>query len=146
MLTFERVNVKAYFPWVFLALGFVQAAHSMEEVATGLWTWMPIVSGMVRAKLSFFPILGWSEQGFVLANMIIIALILGFSPLPFLNRSWAWKIATIVAVIETVNGLNHVGAAIVRGGYFSGCISGIALILISTLIWIPRLVMKEGHA
>ncbi len=142
MPTSRRDNARTFFPWLFLGLGFAQAAHSMEEVATGLWKWMPIVSGAVRAKFGFFPILGWSEQGFTLANMVLIALILGFSPLPFLNHTWAWKIVTVTAVIETVNGLNHVGAAIARGSYFSGCISGVALIVLSLLIWIPRLALK----
>jgi hypothetical protein len=125
-------------PWLYLSLGFAQAAHSIEEVATGLWRWMPLVSGSVHERLRVIPVFGWSEQGFTLGNMVIIALLLGFSPLPFLNHTWAWKIAILIGVIETVNGLNHVGAAILSRGYFSGCISGVVLILVGVLIWAPQ--------
>ena len=131
-------DVRKPLPWLFLALGLAQAAHSIEEVATGLWRWMPVVSGAVHERVSFIPVFGWSEQGFTLANMVLIALFLGFSPLPFLNRTWAWKIVTIIGVVETINGLNHVGAAILSRGYFSGCISGVALILLGVLIWAPQ--------
>jgi len=139
-----RFDVRRSLPWLFLVLGLAQAGHSIEEVVTGFWRWMPIVSEVVHERVSFIPVVGWSEQGFTVANMIIIALMLGFSPLPFINYTWAWKIVTIVAAIETVNGINHVGAAIVRANYFSGCISGVALILIGSLIWAPKWFSRKG--
>jgi hypothetical protein len=144
MQTFQHANMRTALPWLYLALGLAQAGHSIEEVLTGLWRWMPVVSGAVHERVSLIPVFGWSEQGFAVGNMIIIALMLGFSPLPFLNHSWAWKTATILGVIETVNGFNHVGAAVVSGGYFSGCISGVALILAGTLIWARKWIFKEA--
>ncbi len=140
LLTFD---VRRTLPWLFLALGFVQAAHSIEEVATGLWKWMPVVSGEIHARLGFFPVVGWSALGFTLGNMIIIAVILGFSPFPFINHTWAWRIVNIAAIVETVNGVGHTSAALIRGEYFSGCISGAVLILVGTLIWGRRWIFKE---
>jgi hypothetical protein len=144
MQTIQRDNVQTTLPWLYLALGMAQAGHSIEEVLTGLWQWMPVVSGAVHERVGLIPEFGWSEQGFAVANMVIIALMLGFSPLPFLNHGWAWKTVTVLGVIETVNGFNHVGAAVLSGGYFSGCISGVALILVSTLIWGRKWIFKEA--
>ena len=135
LTTFQHDNVQTYIPWLFLGLGLAQAAHSIEEVLTGLWRWMPLASGALRSRTGWTPVMVMPEMTFIIGNMVIIALILGFSPLPFINRTWAWKVATIVAVVETVNGLNHVGAAFITGGYFSGCITGVALILLSVPIW-----------
>ena len=141
--TFQRSNVQTYLPWLFLGLGLAQAAHSIEEVLTDLWRWMPLVSGTLHSRTGWTPVVAMPEMTFIIGNMIIIALMLGFSPLPFINRTWAWKVATIVAVVETVNGLNHVGAAILTGGYFSGCITGVALILLSVPIWGRKWIFKE---
>ena len=135
---------RSLLPWIYLALGLAQAAHSIEEVLTGLWKWMPVVTGAVHERMGFIPVFGWSEQGFTVANMVIIALMLGFSPLPFINRSWAWKTTLVIAVGETINGLTHVSEALVSRGYFSGCISGVALILLGTLIWAPRWFSRKG--
>jgi hypothetical protein len=60
---------------------------------------------------------------------------LGFSPLPFLNRTWSWTIATVAAVIETLNAINHISAAVVTHGYFPGCITAALLLALSIPIW-----------
>ena len=135
LLTFD---IQRSLPWLYLGLGFAQAAHSIEEVLTGLWRWMPIVSGVFHAQTGFIPTVVMSERTFIIGNMIIIALMLGFSPLLFLNRTWAWSIATVVAVIQTMNGAGHISMAFAHHGYFPGCISGVALILFSVPIWARR--------
>ncbi len=121
-------------PWLYLALGITQAAHSVEEVLTGLWENLPVATGFFNARTGWVPVLAWSAEGFAAANLIIVTLLLGFSPFPFQNRSWAWKVVGVIAAVETLNGLGHMSAAIVTGGYFSGCISAFFLFVIGVLI------------
>jgi len=129
-------------PWLYLALGLTQAAHSVEEVLTGLWKNMPVVSGWLHARLAFVPVLQWSVEGFAAANLVIVALLLALSPFVFQNRSWALGIVRVVAVVEILNGLIHIIPAVVRGGYWSGCVSAIFLFGIGLLLLIK---MGNSH-
>ncbi|MGA9399036.1 MAG: HXXEE domain-containing protein [Anaerolineaceae bacterium] len=132
--------IKSAFPWLYLGLGFSQAAHSIEEVLTGLWNWKPAPSEELLSRLAELPPFIWSEEGFAAANLVVVALLLGFSPLVFMRLPWAWKVARVVAIIETLNGMLHLTVALVSGGYFPGCISGVVLIALSIPIWaIPRI-------
>jgi hypothetical protein len=124
----------ALIPWLYLSLGLVQAAHSVEEVFTGLWKNFPLVTGIVHSRFPSFPVLHWSAQGFAAANLIIVALMLAFSPFPFMNKTWSHKIVFIIAIIESLNGLNHITAAVLTKGYFSGCISAVLLLTIGISI------------
>ncbi|MBA4383107.1 MAG: hypothetical protein C0410_00070 [Anaerolinea sp.] len=127
-------------PWLYLALGLTQAAHSVEEVLTGLWKNLPAFSGWIHTRLPFVPVLQWSAEGFAAANLVIVALLLAFSPFVFQNRSWALRVVRVVAVIEVLNGAIHIVPAIVRGSYWSGCISALFLFCIGLFILI-----KMGH-
>ncbi len=130
-----------WIPWLYLALGLAQAAHSVEEVLTGLWKNMPEVSGWLHAKLAFVPVLHWSVEVFAAANLVIVALLLGFSPFVFQNRSWALWVVRVAAVIEVLNGLIHIIPAVARGGYWPGCVSAVLLFGIGLLI-----LFKMGRA
>ncbi|MDO9122561.1 MAG: HXXEE domain-containing protein [Anaerolineaceae bacterium] len=132
-----------WIPWLYLALGLTQAAHSVEEVLTGLWKNLPEVTGLLHARLPFVPVLNWSAEGFAAANLVIVAVILGFSPFVFQEHVWAFKIAGVVAVIEVLNGALHIIPAIVKGGYWSGSISAIILFIIGLLILIRRVNSHE---
>lgn len=138
-----NMDKKNWLPWLYLALALTQAAHSIEEVLTGLWRWMPVVSGALHGRVQSIPVMSWSEQGFAAANMVIIALMLGFSPLVFINRTWTWTVATVVAVIETINGIFHSTTAILYRAYSPGCITAVALILLSVPIWGRKWIFKE---
>jgi hypothetical protein len=133
-------------PWLYLALGVSQAAHSVEEVLTGLWKTLPVVTGFLNSRTGWVPVMGWSGEGFAAANLIIVALLLGFSPFPFQNRTWAWKVAGVVAAVEILNGLGHMSAALFTDGYFSGCISAVFLFIfgISLLIQLGRKNAKQS--
>jgi hypothetical protein len=133
--TIQRANVPTYLPWFYLALGLAQAAHSVEEIYTHLYEWMPRVSGALQQSLGFIPVLHPSADWFASGNVVIVAAILAFSPFAFQNKCWAWRIATAIAVIETLNGVYHISAAVVTGGYFSGCISAVLLLGVSIPIW-----------
>ena len=132
-----------WIPWLYLTLGLTQAAHSVEEVLTGLWKNLPAVTGLLHARLPFVPVLNWSAEGFAAANLVIVAVMLGLSPFVFQERAWALKIAGVVAVIEVLNGALHIIPAIVKGGYWSGSISAIILFIIGLLILIRRVNSHE---
>ncbi len=136
-------GLRPYLPWLIWGLGLCQAVHSLEEVATGLWRWLPVVTTGLNARFDFVPALEWSGEGFALANMVIISLMLAFSPFVFLNHTWAWKAATVLAVLETVNGTGHLTGALVTGGYFPGCISAVGLIVLGAMIWGRGFAWKE---
>lgn len=125
-------------PWLYLGLGLTQAAHSVEEVLTGLWKNLPVVSGLIYDRFPAVPVTTWSAEGFASGNLVIVALLLGFSPFPFLNSTWAWKIVRVIAVIELLNGLLHLGGAILSGGYWSGCITGALLVVLSLLVLMQK--------
>jgi hypothetical protein len=136
---------RTIFPWLYLGLGFAQAAHSVEEVLTGLWLTMAEVSGSLHAHFSQFPRVILSAREFAAINLVIVALLIGLSPFVFLKWIWAWKLARIVAVIETLNGIIHLTAALISGAYFPGCISGIALLAISIPIWAVPSIRRIPH-
>lgn len=131
-----------WIPWLYLALGLTQAAHSVEEVLTGLWKNLPIVTDLIHDRQQSVPVLQWSMEGFAAANMVIVALMLGFSPVVFQKHAWAVKIVRVVAVIEVLNGLLHLIPAIITGGYWSGCISAVFLFGISSFLLIK---MGRSH-
>lgn len=126
-------------PCLYLALGLTQAAHSVEEVLTGLWKNLPLVTGWMHARLPFIPVKAWSGEGFAAANLVVVAAMLAFSPFPFQNHTWAWKVVRIVAVVELVNGVLHIIPAIVKGSYHSGVVSAFFLVILaSVLLWSMR--------
>lgn len=131
-----------WIPWLYLALGLTQAAHSVEEVLTGLWKNLPAVTGLLHARLPFVPGLNWSAEGFAMANMVIVAVLLGLSPFVFQEHVWALKIAGVVAVIEVLNGVFHIIPAMVKGGYWPGSISAVFLLSIGLFILIR---MGKSH-
>lgn len=114
---------------LFLALVLTQAAHSVEEYATGLYrVFAParIVSGLVSADL---------ETGFVIVNAALVA----FGLWCYLARvrrdhpaarAWAWP----WVLLEGANGLGHGLMALSRSGYFPGAVTALPLLLLSLLL------------
>ena len=125
-------------PWLYLLLGFSQSAHSVEEVLTRLWMNMTVVTTALHERIAAIPVLTYSGEGFAAANLVIVALMLGFSPFPFQNHVWAKKIVRIIGWIEIVNGLMHLVPALVMGRYYSGCVSAIGLLCFGVLIVLKK--------
>ncbi len=121
-------------PFLYLALGITQAAHSTEEYLTRLYDWFPIVSGHIRNTTRLFPVIRMSVQTFVVLNIALITFLLSISPFVFLNKLWASKIATVVALTEILNGTAHISASIYVGGYFTGSVSAIGLLAVAILL------------
>lgn len=130
-----------WIPWLYLAVVLTQAAHSVEEVMTGLWKNLPMVTSMVHARLPMVPVLQGSATGFVAANLVIVVLMLGLTPFVFHGRPWALKVVRIAAFIEVLNGLIHIIPAVVTGGYWSGSVTAVFLLGISLF-----LLFKKGIA
>jgi hypothetical protein len=124
---------KSQRPFFYLIMGIIQAAHSTEEYLSHLPDRFPIVTGYIHNLTGFFPVIRMSEQIFVVLNMAIITFILSVSPFVYQKRRWACKIATVVAVVEILNGLAHISSAIYVWNYFSGCISAIGFLVFGTL-------------
>jgi hypothetical protein len=97
---------------------------------------LPVVTTALHVKTSTIPILNWSAEGFAAANLVIVALMLGFSPFPFQNRTWAWRTIYVISIIEILNGLIHIAGAIIMGGYFSGSITAIFLIATGIMLFV----------
>ncbi|KAF0110882.1 MAG: hypothetical protein FD147_1346 [Chloroflexi bacterium] len=51
------MDKKALLPWLYLGLGFTQAAHSVEEVMTGLWQNLLIATSFIHSRVDFVPML-----------------------------------------------------------------------------------------
>jgi hypothetical protein len=126
---------KNIFPWLYLGLGFAQSAHSIEEVLAGLWKWSPATPGGLLSYFADLPLFNTTTENFAAANIAIVVLLIGLSPFVFLKLPWAWKVARVVAVGETINGILHLTGAVLTGGYFPGCISGLLLLALSIPLW-----------
>ncbi len=113
----------------YFMLALFQAFHSAEEIATRLHERFPIVTGAVHEKIRFFPVFRMSADTFAIANIAVVALVVGLCPFVFMGRHWALKLATVVAVVEIMNGMGHIGAAVVAGAYYPGAVGAVGLIV-----------------
>ena len=110
----------------FLALGLVQAAHSIEEYAAGLYeVFAParLVSGLVSDDLA---------TGFLVLNAAFVCFGLWCWAVPVRSgwasaRLWMW----LWIAIEIGNGVTHSGIALLRGGYFPGVITAPVLLVLA---------------
>ena len=111
---------------LFVALIAAQAAHSVEEYATGLFdVFAParFVSNLISDDLSL---------GFALANMAVVL----FGLWCVVARVWprhpsAPAFAWFWAIVEFGNGFGHSAMALARGGYFPGAATAPALLGLS---------------
>jgi hypothetical protein len=101
--------------YTFLLTAIFQALHSLEEYVFELWEQLAparFLSGLVSNDLPL---------GFAIINLSIIAVAFWCYFVPVRNDSssarsvvWFW------AILETVNGVGHVGLGLFSGGYFPG--------------------------
>lgn len=122
-------------PFLYLALVIIQAAHSLEEYLTSLYDWFPVVTGYIHDVTGFFPIIRMNKQTFAVLNIALITFLLYTSPFVFQKKRWALKIAKITAVVETLNGITHISAALYIGGYYPGSLSAIGLLIVGILLY-----------
>ena len=111
---------------LFLWLMVAQAAHSLEEYRFRLYdVFAPArwISGLFSSDL---------RVGFASANILLVLLGLWCYMARVRTshpsaRIWAW----FWAVLETANGLGHLGLAVGARGYFPGALTAPALLVLS---------------
>jgi len=108
----------------FWLLALAQAAHSIEEMRAGLYDFM--WEATVRLGL---PRMGMSAVTFAVANMGIIAVLLGLAPFVSGRRPWSVAVAWLVAVVEIANGAGHLTGAVIFRRYVPGAGTAPLLIL-----------------
>ncbi|HMF07488.1 MAG TPA: HXXEE domain-containing protein [Thermoanaerobaculia bacterium] len=108
----------------FWLLALVQAAHSIEEMRTGLYDFM----WEATPRLGL-PRMGMSAVSFAVVNMAIIAVLLALVPFVGGERSWSLAVAWIVAVVEVANGVGHLTGAVIFRRYVPGAATAPLLIL-----------------
>lgn len=121
---------------VFLFLVLVQATHSVEEYATGLYeVFAPArwISGLVSDNLSV---------GFALINGAFVAFGLWCFFVPIRSnwpsaRSWAW----LWVLVELANGIGHTARALCAGRYLPGAITAPMLFVVAA--WLAVLLLKS---
>ncbi len=122
-------------PTAFAALTVSQFCHSIEEVVTGLYEWMPRVTGSIRERVGFIPRINVSRNQFSLVNVGIVMFMVTISVLLFRRIPWAVRVARAVAFVEILNGLAHIVAMIITRRYFPGAFSAVALIVCGVLFF-----------
>ena len=131
-------------PLLYLLLGLLQAAHSVEEILTGLNQYAPFVTGAIHQKVAFFLVMDWSVEGFASANLIIVAAMLALSPFVFLRQRWTWPVVKIIAAIEVIMPLFHIVPALAIKSYQPGVISGVGVLLLAAGLF-SRTLRKGGY-
>jgi Protein of unknown function with HXXEE motif len=103
---------------VFLLLVVLQAAHSAEEYAAGLYEVLAparFLSGLVSDD---------PAAGFAIINSALVAFGFWCYLVPIRSgrssaRAWAWP----WIAVELANGIGHVALALLAGGYFPGVLT-----------------------
>jgi len=119
---------------LYLSLGLAQTAHSVEEMLTHLYDFFWVVAGALHRIFSWYPQFRWPADLFGAVNMVLIAVLLGSWPFVERRNSWALNLAGIAGVIETLNGVNHLAAAIVFRSYVPGAITAPVLLVLGPLV------------
>lgn len=126
---------------MFLLLVIAQAAHSVEEYVTRLFeVFAPatFVSGLVSEDLA---------MGFVIINAAFVAVGAWCYVGPVRAGAAAGQIAAALWVaIELGNGVGHVAIAINFGGYFSGSLTAVFLIVTAVSLAFSLLADRRRRA
>lgn len=124
---------------MFGALILVQAAHSIEEYMGRLWESFP------PARFVSLSISGNPEQGFVVANVVLVAFGLWCWLWPVRRRwpgavpvAWGWT------ALEVVNGLGHPLWTLRQGRYTPGVAT--APVLLFLAIYLATRLYREQRA
>ena len=115
-------------------LAFGQAAHSIEEMRTGLYNFFWTMTGVFHQAFPSLPQFRWDAVTFAAVNMGIITFVLGIVPSVREGRRWALGLAAVVAVVETFNGIAHISAALYFGGYVPGVASAPLLLILGAVL------------
>jgi hypothetical protein len=113
----------------FLALILAQTAHSIEEYVGRLWESFPpaaFLTGLVSAN---------REVGFVVLNVALVAFGFWCYLVP-VRRDWesARAFMWFWAILETINGIGHIGWSIAQASYTPGVLTAPFLLAFALLV------------
>jgi hypothetical protein len=115
--------------YAFLLIAILQTLHSLEEYVFELWDHLAparFLSSLVSDNLPL---------GFAIINLSIIALAFWCYSVPVRNaRPSARTIVLLWAVLETLNGIGHIGFGFSTGGYFPGLYTAPFLLLVGVFL------------
>lgn len=113
----------------------VQLAHFVEELATGFASAFPTLVGLDYT---------WTEVKFITCNLAWLA-VFGVAAW-CIHRRWtgALVVAWLFAIVAIANGVLHVAATLLQGGYFPGVVT--ALVLFDVGILLLRRLVDETSA
>jgi hypothetical protein len=122
------------YPRLYVTLALLQVAHSAEEYFTRFYQRIREGSSLLHGVLPFFPVFQFSEKFFVTVNLVLIVTILAIIPVIYEGGLVARFMATVLAIIETVNGVGHLTITAMMGAYFPGALTAPFLIIVSALL------------
>ena len=128
---------------IYWLLAAVQACHSAEEMASGLYDFFWVVTGRIHQAWAGFPQMRMDPKTFAILNMLIIAFLFGTVPFVSAAKRWALAIAGIAAAIEIANGIGHLAGAVWFGGYVPGAAT--APFLIAAGVALLRALGRAGE-
>ena len=126
-LVFKAYSVTFVIPAaLYLALCFAQASHSIEEYLTRFWVHIfeaPLLP-FSRTFQSHGPN-KVSRVSFVTFNIAFDGLMFLFYLFLLQSEAWSWVFVLGTALVGVGNGVLHCGTALLKRGYFSGCLTAI---------------------
>jgi hypothetical protein len=121
----------------FWLLALAQAAHSIEEMASGLYDFFWTATGRLHAIFPSFSQFRMAAPKFAVINMAIIAVLFGAVPFVAARQPLALGLAWIAAIIELANGAGHLAGTVVFSGYVPGALTA------PFLLWTGALLLRE---
>lgn len=123
---------------LFLLLVLIQVVHSSEEIFYKLSEWQPVLKKFLLALTGTRFQFEMTEGIFSLLNIAVITILFLVCISLYRYRPWAYKLATIIAFIELLNGLIHLSTTLTLREYLPGSVSAIALAVVALLFLINR--------
>jgi hypothetical protein len=113
----------------FLALVLAQSAHSIEEYVGRLWESFPpaaFLTGLVSAN---------REVGFLVINIALVLFGLWCVAVP-VRRDWtsASSFMWFWAILQTINGIGHLGWSLVQRSYTPGVLTAPLLLALALVL------------
>ncbi len=119
---------------LYLSLGVVQAAHSVEEMLSHLYDFFWVGSGVLHRSFAWYPQFRWPADLFGAVNMVLIATLLGSWSFVERRQRWALTWAGGAGAVETLNGFNHLAGVGVCRQYVPGAITAPILLALGPLV------------
>ncbi len=147
LLSTPRWPVNVGLAWITLTLAL--AIHVVDEATHDFLTIYNANVRIIRQHLPWLPVPTFTFRVWITVLVLAVALLLLLSPFAFRRQGtgvrWIRPLAWLLAILMTLNGLNHIAASIYLGRIAPGrrvITAAVARILVSVLL----LVQKCGSA